>query len=190
MGDGSYYNHASPGSISDSRKRRRGFIICGAVTVVVIVAAVIGAVFGIRAHNNVYPSYTKLTYALKKEYSGSNFFSNFEYFHTYDPSLGFVHYADPDYAKTYNLTYASDSSAIIRVDTSDKNATTGRLSARLMTKDTYDNGLFVFDVSHSPTGCATWPALWLTDMYNWPQHGEIVSLPNSTYPCQAIDETI
>lgn len=26
---------------------------------------------------------------------------------------------------------------------------------------------------HSPLGCGTWPALWLTDPSNWPYHGEI-----------------
>lgn len=51
--------------------------------------------------------------------------------------------------------------------------TTGRISARIESKATYNNGLFIFDVRHSPYGCATWPALWLTNPYNWPQDGEI-----------------
>lgn len=44
---------------------------------------------------------------------------------------------------------------------------------RVESKNTYNNGLFIFDVKHTPYGCGTWPALWLTDRYSWPKHGEI-----------------
>lgn len=44
---------------------------------------------------------------------------------------------------------------------------------RLESKTGYDNGLFVFDILHTPHGCGTWPALWLTDTFNWPANGEI-----------------
>jgi hypothetical protein len=82
-------------------------------------------------------------------------------------------YAAQPAALALNLTYATRQSAIIRVDTSDTDASTGRISVRLESKTTYNSGLFVFDILHTPVGCATWPALWLTDPYNWPEHGEI-----------------
>jgi hypothetical protein len=44
---------------------------------------------------------------------------------------------------------------------------------RLESKKQYNSGLFIFDIMHTPYGCGTWPALWLTDQANWPQHGEI-----------------
>lgn len=72
-----------------------------------------------------------------------------------------------------NLTYASDTSAVLRVDTDTGNQTSGRKSVRITSTDTYDSGLFIFDVVHTPYGCATWPALWLTDPSNWPENGEI-----------------
>jgi hypothetical protein len=59
------------------------------------------------------------------------------------------------------------------VDTSETDASTGRKSARIESKNQYDNGLFVFDIAHTPYGCATWPALWLSDQSNWPNNGEI-----------------
>lgn len=59
----------------------------------------------------------------------------------------------------------------MRVDTSDTDASTGRYSVRITSKNTYDSGLFVFDVLHSPYGCSTWPALWLADPSNWPENG-------------------
>lgn len=72
-----------------------------------------------------------------------------------------------------NLTYASSSRAVLRVDTSTSNQTSGRKSVRITSKKTYNDGLFIFDITHTPYGCATWPALWLTDPSNWPEHGEI-----------------
>jgi hypothetical protein len=59
------------------------------------------------------------------------------------------------------------------VDTSDTNATTGRRSVRISSKQTYNTGLFIFDILHTPHGCGTWPALWLVDESNWPANGEI-----------------
>lgn len=74
---------------------------------------------------------------------------------------------------TYNTTYATSTSAVLQVNNTEQNATTGRHSARVTSKKTYATGLFVFDILHTPYGCATWPALWLTDPSNWPTNGEI-----------------
>lgn len=77
-----------------------------------------------------------------------------------------------------NLTYASAESAVVKVDTSvgpqtDVNASTGRFSVRLESQKTYNRGLFIFDVKHTPYACGAWPAIWLTDPSHWPDHGEI-----------------
>jgi len=91
-----------------------------------------------------------------------------------------VHYVPAAQADSpqYNLTYASSTSAVLKVDTSVNadtvpNASTGRFSVRIESKKQYSDGLFIFDVIHTPTGCGTWPALWLSDPANWPQNGEI-----------------
>jgi hypothetical protein len=78
----------------------------------------------------------------------------------------------------YNLTTASSTSAILKVDTTVDaetvpNASTGRFSVRISSKKQYSTGLFVFDILHTPIGCGTWPALWLADESNWPNNGEI-----------------
>lgn len=46
---------------------------------------------------------------------------------------------------------------------------------RIESKTQYTEGLFIFEVKHTPYGCGTWPALWLVDPDNdiWPAHGEI-----------------
>lgn len=72
-----------------------------------------------------------------------------------------------------NLTYASSTSAVLRVDNTETNASTGRHSARITSKTQYATGLFIFDILHSPYGCGTWPAVWLSDPSNWPTNGEI-----------------
>merc|ERR1712113_1250684 len=74
---------------------------------------------------------------------GTDFFDNFNYFTGYDPTSGFVHYVPNTTAQQYNLTYAGEDSAVLRVD--------------------YNSG----------TDCSTWPALWLSDPSNWPENGEI-----------------
>lgn len=82
-------------------------------------------------------------------------------------------YVNKDAAQNLNLTHASENSAILRVDSFTPNAFGGRNSVRIESKTGYDTGLFVFDIIHTPYGCGTWPALWLTDGYNWPANGEI-----------------
>lgn len=167
-------------------------IFLGTGTVVVIVAVVVGSVLGVRA--NRYPDYSKLDYTMKDNFSGTSFFDNFEYFTGADPAHGFVQYDSPTWttfepsfayllsryisranAKWLNLTHASSESAVLKVDTtlSGTQAASGRQSVRITSNKTYADGLFIFDILHTPYGCGTWPALWLTDPSNWPDHGEI-----------------
>ncbi|WQF79854.1 Putative glycoside hydrolase family 16, concanavalin A-like lectin/glucanase domain superfamily [Colletotrichum destructivum] len=147
-----------------------------AVVVVIIVIAV--AVTVTQNNKNRYPDYSKLSYKLSDTYSGENFFDKFDYFNTYDPTGGMVHYVAAEEAASRNLTYATSDTAVLRVDhttgnTSTPDASTGRFSVRVESKTQYDKGLFIFDVKHTPYGCASWPALWFSDPNNWPDAGEI-----------------
>lgn len=141
---------------------------------VVILAIILGAVLGTR-NNNTYPNYSQLNYRLQDDYSGPGFFDNFNFFNQPDPTNGFVHYVLENAATqpAHNLTYASERSAVLRVDTTsdEYNTSTGRWSVRVSSKKQYNSGLFIFDVLHSPVGCGTWPALWLCDGDNWPDNG-------------------
>jgi len=154
------------------------FATAGAIVAIVIIVVVVAVVEVMK--NNRYPDYSKLNYSLVDTYSGTDFFDNFDYFTGYDPSAGFVHYVPAETANStqYNLTYASTDSAVLRVDTTVTpetvpNASTGRFSVRISSKKQYSTGLFIFDIKHTPIGCATWPALWLADETNWPYNGEI-----------------
>ncbi|KAF4120578.1 Glycosyl hydrolases family 16 [Geosmithia morbida] len=150
----------------------------GVAAIVVIVIVIAVAVGVTQSKKDAYPNYTELSYSLKDTFEGENFFDNFDYFTGYDPTSGFVHYVPESQATSLNLTYASSTSAVLRVDTSvgptdNPDASTGRFSVRITSRNTYDDGLFIFDVKHTPYGCGTWPALWLTDPSNWPDNGEI-----------------
>ncbi|KAG9227952.1 glycoside hydrolase family 16 protein [Amylocarpus encephaloides] len=150
-----------------------------AATIVILIVVIVVPVVVTRNKDNAYPNYSTLTYSLSESYSGTSFFDEFDYFTGYDPTAGFVHYVPSEQAEALNLTYASSSSAILRVDTSVNsssvpNASTGRFSVRISSKKQYaNNQLFIFDVKHTPTGCGTWPALWLVDQDHWPTNGEI-----------------
>lgn len=146
-------------------------------TSIILIAIVIGVAVGVtQAHKaNAYPDYSYLQYSLQDAYQGENFFDNFDYFTEPDPTYGFVRYVSADTASSskYNLTYASKYASVLKVDTTERNASQGRMSVRLSSKRTYDSGLFVFDITHSPYGCSLWPSIWLVDTSHWPVYGEI-----------------
>ncbi|KAH6893280.1 concanavalin A-like lectin/glucanase domain-containing protein [Thelonectria olida] len=169
--------HSSGAPWWNARYWRKRVWLGVVVAILGIVAIIIGVVVSVSQRSR-YPNYTALSYKLVDTYSGESFFDQFNYFTGYDPSNGFVHYVPQTQAESLNLTYASSSTAVLRVDTSvgpgdNPDASTGRFSVRVESKTTYNNGLFIFDVKHTPYGCGTWPALWLTDRYSWPKHGEI-----------------
>ncbi|KAH8772640.1 glycoside hydrolase family 16 protein [Diaporthe sp. PMI_573] len=173
-----YYGDEHPDKWWDFKTwRRRTWAILVAILVVIIIVVVV--VVTMLQKNNAYPNYKRLVYTLSDEYSGSEFFDDFDYYTGYDPTNGFVHYVPREQAESLNLTYASTSSAVLRVDTSvgpssSPDASTGRFSVRATSKRQYSSsGLFLFDVKHTPYGCGTWPALWLADPANWPDNGEI-----------------
>lgn len=161
-----------------------------AVVIVIVAAIIIGAVVGTKA--NEYPDYSPLPYKLQDTYSGPNFFDNFDYFTGYDPTAGYVHYVDEIVATSqqYNLTYATEDSAVLKVDTTDQNADTGRYSVRITSKKQYESGLFIFDIVNTPYGCSTWPALWLSDPSNWPENGKPTCFNEEIPPANTNDTKV
>lgn len=59
-----------------------------------------------------------------------------------------------------------DNGFYIGLDKEIKNKVVG--APRLMSRKLFRGGLFIFDVEHSPTGCAVWPALWLNGFVGGP----------------------
>ncbi|KAJ5924141.1 hypothetical protein N7466_008328 [Penicillium verhagenii] len=167
---------------------KRTLVLSGVGIIVLIIAVIVGTIYGIKA--NRYPKYTPLNYRLVDKYEGESFFDNFRYFTDEDPTHGFVVYVNQQTAQDLNLTYATETSAVLRVDSLTPNALAGRNSVRVESTSTYDNGLFIFDIIHTPYGCGTWPALWLTDGYNWPNNGEIDILETTNEGSHGNDITL
>lgn len=88
---------------------------------------------------------------------------------------GFTNYVTKEGAKWSNLTYATSNQAIIRVLPKDDTGTAGRPTVKILSRQRYTHGLFIFDIGHVPYGCGTWPAIWMSDTEPdiWSKHGEI-----------------
>jgi len=110
---------------------------------------------------------------LQSSYQGSNFFDNFDFWNSNDPTHGYVNYVDAGTAWNKGYVRVSNNVAIISPDTKNSAGGRGRDAIRLHSKARITSGTIVIaDISHMPTGCGTWPAFWMCGD-NWPHGGEI-----------------
>ncbi|TNY24628.1 concanavalin A-like lectin/glucanase domain-containing protein [Rhodotorula diobovata] len=113
---------------------------------------------------------------LKRTYSGSSFFDQFDFFSWPDPTHGSVTYLTREAAVAKKLVAASSTtrSAMMQIDRTSRLAVGApRDSVRIESKEVYQPGsLIILDLKHAPYGPSVWPAFW---MYNapWPDSGEI-----------------
>ena len=49
----------------------------------------------------------------------------------------------------------------------------GRRSIKIISDQTFNEGLFLLDTNRIPWGCGVWPAFWTTKESGWPAAGEI-----------------
>lgn len=112
-------------------------------------------------------------YVLDQDYmAGGNFFEQFTFWNTTDPTNGFVEYQALEGAQNLGLIQSSASSIQMGVDSSNV-VSSGRPSVRITSNKSYQSGLFILDVAHMPGGvCGTWPAFWMVGP-DWPNQGEI-----------------
>jgi len=115
---------------------------------------------------------TAQKWTLEDNWSGSNFLANFDFWSSGDPTHGYVHYVTQAVAQQNGLLNISGNTVFIYTDHTNKATSPGRMSVRISSKKTYNGGLFVFDLTHMPTGCGNWPAIW-TCGPGWPNGGEI-----------------
>ncbi|KIK70407.1 glycoside hydrolase family 16 protein [Collybiopsis luxurians FD-317 M1] len=109
---------------------------------------------------------------LVEGHNGSDFFQGWSFFTGSDPTHGVVDYLDEDDAQSSGLAYVNSAGhAVMAVDTTN-NLSGNRKSVRITTNSHYDQGIWILDAVHMPTGCGTWPAFW-TNGPNWPAGGEI-----------------
>jgi len=111
------------------------------------------------------------SYTLTDNYVPNNFFNNFNFDTFDDPTHGYVNYVSESTASSKG--YIKNASQVyIGCDHTNVASGRGRDSVRIESKKTFNSGLFILDLDHMPTGCATWPAFWTVGP-NWPNSGEI-----------------
>ena len=118
---------------------------------------------------------------LQHDWKGENFFDAWQFFTESDPTHSCVQYVSKAEAETYGLINTTSSTARIGVDTANIYSScwfpSGRKSVRIESIPRFNEGLFVLDIEHMPTGCGTWPAWWSYGD-EWPNNGEIDVIEN------------
>lgn len=126
-------------------------------------------------------AWTRAAYHLEDDYNTTMFSDYFDFFTGEDPTQGYVDYLDRDRAIDNELTYPTLDQennriqAYFGVDSNNVSTGHGRQSIRLESKQSYNHGLFILDLSHMPNNaCGSWPAFWmLSTSRRWPDGGEI-----------------
>ncbi|KAJ7646203.1 glycoside hydrolase family 16 protein [Mycena rosella] len=117
------------------------------------------------------------TYDMVKEYSGSTFFNDWNFYGQFDNlTNGDAIFVTSSVASSSKLAYVDSTTnrAIIKVDnTSTVAFNDKRNTVRISSKDEFDIGsVWIADMYHVPFGCSVWPAFW-SQAPNWPSGGEI-----------------
>ncbi|KAJ7134267.1 glycoside hydrolase family 16 protein [Mycena epipterygia] len=117
------------------------------------------------------------TYDMVKEYSGSTFFNDWNFYGHFDNlTNGDAVFVTSSVASSSKLAYVDSATnrAIIKVDnTSTVAFTDKRNTVRISSKDEFSVGsVWIADMYHVPFGCSVWPAFW-SQAPDWPTGGEI-----------------
>lgn len=112
------------------------------------------------------------SYTLADSYTSANFFDEFDFYAGADPTNGFVDYQSASAASASGLAGTSEGGVYLGADSTTSNPASGRASTRVSSKKSYTHMLMLADLNHMPTGCGTWPALWMFGP-DWPSSGEI-----------------
>lgn len=108
------------------------------------------------------------SYTLYKTVDSTSFLDFFD-FSTKDYNHGNVQYVSESDAKKLNMLRLDNNQIYLGAEMQ----TWGRRkSTKVLSKETFNKGLFIMELKHMPAGCGTWPAWWLTGP-NWPYAGEI-----------------
>jgi len=112
-------------------------------------------------------------YKSNQNWKGWNFFDQFDFFTSGDPTHGFVQFVDRGTAQNSGLISVNNNGQVyMGVDNTNK-VSNGRRAVRLQSKNQYSNGLIILDLAHMPGSvCGSWPAFWTVGA-NWPNQGEV-----------------
>ncbi|GAB7356347.1 hypothetical protein MBLNU459_g7137t1 [Dothideomycetes sp. NU459] len=130
------------------------------------------------------PTTSAANYTLVDSFSGSSFFDTMDFFTAEDPTNGTVTYVNYATAAenryiglvSNDLRSAEQLSHSVYIGVDHRAiASSGRNSIRVSSQQSWTHGLLLADIAAAPTGCGTWPALWLVNTGDaWPgSTGEI-----------------
>ncbi|RAR07383.1 anaphase promoting complex subunit protein [Stemphylium lycopersici] len=113
--------------------------------------------------------YHTASYELKAKYDASNFFDkdSFQFYDGWDIfTKGLALYLPKEAATSLGIARIEDDKVYLGADTRSTSSQepgegNSRKSIRIEGTQTFDNGLFVADFDHLPSGCGVWPAFWL-----------------------------
>lgn len=114
-------------------------------------------------------------YARSSGFVDGSFFNHFSFFNNSDPTHGKVDYVTEATARAEGMMHEADGKVFIGADINSRTGGLGRKSIRIESKAVWREGLFVVSLEHIPTGCGTWPAMWLLGEnpdHPWPSWGE------------------
>lgn len=114
-------------------------------------------------------------YVKTQSYIGKDFFSQWSFWTGPDPANGHVEYVDSPTAMMMGLANATADRIYLGAEMRMVMGSGGRRSVRIQSHTVYNAGLFVVRLDHVPTGCGTWPALWMYGedaTHVWPKWGE------------------
>ncbi|KAJ7037725.1 glycoside hydrolase family 16 protein [Mycena alexandri] len=117
------------------------------------------------------------TYDMVKEYSGSTFFDEWNFYGNFDNlTNGDAIFVTESVASSSKLAYVDPTTnrAIIKVDnTTNVVFNDKRNTVRISSQDEFSVGsVWIADMYHVPFGCSVWPAFW-SQAPDWPTGGEI-----------------
>lgn len=150
-------------------------LVCGAL--LLTTAAMVGIYF-VSKHDHHTLLEPTGPYQLVECQEGQSFLDAYDFYNGADSlgSAGYNVYVSKNRAlelEILNITTEQDGQEYIYMASSSSSTQGPRESIRLEGRKRYNRGLFLLDVQHMPAGPGVWPAWWLTDETDWPDHGEI-----------------
>jgi len=113
------------------------------------------------------------SYSGEQKWTGWNFFDQFDFWTSGDPTHGHVQFQDRGSAQNAGLISVNQQGKVYMGVDYKNNQPEGRHAVRLQSKVQFTTGLVILDLDHMPGSvCGSWPAFW-TVGDNWPNGGEI-----------------
>lgn len=103
-------------------------------------------------------------YEKQHAYVGPSFFEMFDFLDHPDLMGGYARFLDRHAAREAGVVKAHSDHVVIGVDMSRGAASTSTPvgSVSISSKAIFSSGLFVLSLDHVPTGCGSWPSLWMS----------------------------